>query len=264
MNLTKLNRVASFFIFGTFFMASTVFASQTSCPEHFAGGEAPDFINHQLETKTRELCYSGYASKHSGVVRTSLYSAEHLTANRVERARGMKRDSEFHPDPNIPESERAELHHYFHSGYDRGHIAPSGDMPNDTAQQESFSLANMIPQNSANNRGVWSGIESAVRDLAIERKELYVVSGPIFEGNNLQRIGGAVMVPTSIFKAIYDPARQEAGAYLIENAAGLEPKQVSISELEKISGLSVFPSIPKGVKARTMRLPPPKAKKRRN
>ena len=84
-------------ILATLFTATAAVASQTSCPEHFAGGEAPDFINHQLEDKIRELCYSGYASKHSGVVRTSLYSAEHLTKNRIEMARGMKRDSEFHP-----------------------------------------------------------------------------------------------------------------------------------------------------------------------
>ena len=258
MHFTKLNCVAlGLILVTTIFTASAVVASQTSCPEHFAGGEAPDFINHQLEFKTRELCYSGYASKHSGVARTSLYSAEHLTRSRVKQAKGMKRDSKFFPDLNIPASERAELYHYARSGYDRGHIAPSGDMPDALSQQECFSLANMMPQNPDNNRGIWSDIESTVRKLAVDRNEIYVVTGPIFDGKAIQRIGGAVMVPTRIFKAIYDPARQEAGAYLVDNAAGVEPKQVSIAELEEITGLSIFPTIPIEVKTHSMRLPAP-------
>src|SRR5664279_3019043 len=73
-----------------------------------------------------------------------------------------------------------------------------------------------IPQEPENNRGVWEGVESAVRKLAKDRGYLYVVSGPIYQGDNILRIGGAVMVPTQLYKAVYDPARQEAGAYLVD------------------------------------------------
>src|SRR5512133_2295646 len=102
-------------------LSSTSFAAQTSCPEHFANGQAPDLINQKLAPKTRDVCYSGFALKHSGITRTTLYSAEHLTLERLSWAKGMKRSSKFHPDPNIPVSERAELRHYARSGFDRGH-----------------------------------------------------------------------------------------------------------------------------------------------
>jgi endonuclease G len=178
-------------------------------------------------------------------------------------AKGMKRTSKFYPDPNIPSSERAELHHYARSGYDRGHVAPSGDMFDQQSQQECFSLANMIPQEPSVNRGIWEGVESATRKLTIDRGELFVVTGPIYSGSNVQQIGGAVMVPTQVFKAIYDPKRNEAGAYLVGNEKGAQAQIITISKLEKESGIRIFPSISSEVKDNGMRLPEPKERKRR-
>lgn len=244
--------------------ASIAFAGQTTCPEHFAEGQAPEFTNQKLDTKTQEVCYSGYALKHSGVTRTPLYAAEHLTRDRMTQAKGMKRNSEFFPDPHIPTSERSELHHYQHSGFDRGHVAPSADMPDKRSQQESFSLANMVPQDPENNRGLWGGIESAVRNLTKERGDLYVVTGPLFKGSNLQRIGGAVMVPTQLFKAIYDPKRHEAGAYLVDNATDAKTQKISIAELEKIAGINIFPTVNDQIKNNGMTLPGSKPYKGRH
>lgn len=234
-------------------------ASQTACPEHFADGQAPDFINQKLSAKTRDVCYSGFAITHSGITRTALYAAEHLTRDRLMQGKGLKRQSQFHPDEHIPIAERAELHHYARSGYDRGHVAPSADMFDVESQQECFTLANMIPQVPAINRGPWEGIESTVRKMTENKGELYVVTGAIFQGGNLQRIGGAVMVPTQMFKAVYDPKKKQAGAYLIDNAKEAQPQQISIMDLEKLSGISIFPSIKEDVKSRIMELPEPKS-----
>ncbi len=245
------------------FAASITFAAQTNCPEHFVGGQAPDLIYQKLAIKAREVCYSEYGLMHSGVTRTPLYAAEHLTRSRMQQAKGMKRRSKFFADPNIPISERAELRHYARSGFDRGHMAPSADMPDERAQQECFSLANMVPQEPENNRGPWEGIESAVRKMAKDRGDIYVVTGPIFQGNNLQRIGGAVLVPTQLFKAVYDPKHQEAGAYLIDNTSEAQPQKITVTELEKITGIDIFPSMNKQVKAKGMNLPNPKVRKRK-
>lgn len=245
------------------FAATYSQAAQTACPEHYAGGQSPDFINQKLTAKTKEVCYSGYGLMHSGITRTPLYSAEHLTRDRLQRSRNMKRKNNYFPDPNIPFYERAELHHYARSGFSRGHIAPSGDMPDEISQQESFSLANMVPQVAENNQGIWERIESAVRGMARSRGELYVVTGPIFQGASLKRIGGAVMVPTQLFKAAYDPNRQEAGAYIVDNTADARPVKVSIAELEKITGMRIFPAVGNKVKSTLMKLPEPKIRKKR-
>lgn len=261
MNINR-HFLATLSIAGLLFSAPAM-ASQAGCPEHFANGQAPDFINQKLTAKTREICYSGFALKHSGVTRTPLYAAEHLTRDRILQGKGLKRQSKFHPDENIPRSERAELHHYARSGYDRGHVAPSADMFDIQSQYEFFSLANMVPQVPENNRGPWAGIESAVRMMAKSKGDLYVVTGPIFQGGDVQQIGDAVMVPTKLFKAIYDPQRKEAGAYLIDNTADAQPRKVTIEELEKIAGISMFPSVEDSVKSRLMRLPDPRSYKER-
>jgi endonuclease G len=229
----------------------------TSCPEHFADGEAPEFINEKLAEKTMPLCFEAYAVIHSGISRTPLWSAEHLSRSRIESARTMKRRNTFHPEERLPADARAELRDYARSGFDRGHMSPSGDMPNETAQYESFSLANIIPQDANNNQHLWAGIEEKTRDLAERRGELYVITGPIFEGSSLQRLNGRVLVPTHVFKAVYDPKRRQAGAYIAPNAAGSEYQTVSIAELEKRINIDLFPQLPAETKQRKMDLPAP-------
>jgi endonuclease G len=71
-------------------------------------------------------------------------------------------------------------------------MTPSADMPDGDAQQQSFSLASMVPQSPQLNRGVWAGIEMAVRNLAAREGELYVVTGPAFHGAQLRSIGSGV------------------------------------------------------------------------
>lgn len=194
---------------------------------------------------------------HSGISRTPLWSAEHLTAERVAESRKMKRQNAFHPEDRLPHADRAELVDYAHSGFDRGHMSPSGDMPTANAQYESFSLANIIPQDPNNNQQLWASIEESTRNLAHDDGELYVITGPLFEGTSLQRLNGRVLVPTHVFKAIYDPARHAAAAYLAENARGREYHVISIAELEQKVGVRLFPHLDANIRESRMELPEP-------
>jgi len=238
-------------------LSSVALAAPTDCPWHYFGGQAPDFLNERLSAKTEEICYEEFGLIHSGVTRTPLTSAEHLTRHELE-VKHPRRQSAFHPDPNLPRSHRAELDDYARSGFDRGHMAPSGDMPDEKSQYESFSLANIVPQVPQNNQNLWEGIEVDTRKLARRDGHLYIVTGPIFYGSRLKRIGGRVLVPTYLYKAIFDPARNEAGAYLVKNAEGNRYAVISIAELDQLSGISVFPALPEAVKRRAMDLPAPR------
>jgi endonuclease G len=227
------------------------------CPEHFADAKAPEFTNQKLLAKTKMLCFDGFAVMYSGVSRTPLWSAEHLTANRVIESKSMKRQNTFHAEDQLPVADRAELRDYAHSGFDRGHMSPSGDMPTANAQYQSFSLANIIPQDPNNNQNLWAGIEESIRKLARLNGDLYVITGPIFESGSIQRINGRVLVPTHIFKVIYDPADHEAAAYIAPNMRGSEYETVSIAELEKRTGINFFPRMEARAKQTKMTLPEP-------
>ncbi len=250
--LRRLVAIAAFI-----FLCAPSLSLAAECEQHFVSGAAPVLVKDQLGRDATEICYSGYAVLYSGVSRTPLWSAEHLTADRIEAAQRMKRDNAFHADPNLPDEVRSELSDYARTGFDRGHMSPSGDMPDQQSQYESFSLANMSPQDPDNNRGLWEGIESATRSLALHDGEVFVVTGPLFEGRTVLSLHNRVMVPTGFFKAIYDPFSGETSAYVVKNVAGMDWQTVSIVELRRRIGIDVFPALPEEVKRQRVDLPPP-------
>lgn len=230
-----------------------------TCPALFADGRAPALANPKLAARTLTLCFDAYAVLHSGSARAPLYAAERLTRASVASARQVERVDAFHDEDRVPSDERARLEDYVHSGFDRGHLAPAGDMPSGEAQAQSFSLANIVPQNRVLNRGLWGAIEESTRRLATRRGLIFVVTGPVFAGDSLLSINGRVLVPTQMFKAIYDPAAGEGGAYLAQNDAGGALRTISLDTLRGIAGIDAFPALPPSVKASAMTLPEPVA-----
>jgi endonuclease G len=236
-------------------LSASLFSAPTQCEGHYFGNEAPDILNAKLLPKTQELCYGSFAIMHSGISRTPLWSAEHLTKEGLRHK--SKRTNDFHPEERLNGDERAELSDYARSGYDRGHMAPAADMSDKKSQHECFTLANMIPQNSQNNRGIWSAIEGATRHLTNQNGELYVITGPLFSGTQIKRIGGRVLVPTKLYKAIYNPSSGKGAAYLVTNTASNDYEVISIAQLEQLSGLNLFPQMTSGAKEKAMDLPDP-------
>jgi endonuclease G len=237
-------------------LISTAALANTGCPQNFAAGQAPTITNPKLQARTQEVCFEAYSVLHSGRSRTPLYSAEHLTQQNLEEAKTLSRKDSFHPESALPASDRAELSDYAHSGYDRGHMSPNADFANRSEQAESFSLANMVPQVHANNAGVWAGIEGATRQLASSEGDLYVVSGPAFIGSDLKTIGN-VLVPTHLWKVLYSPQQHRAGAYLITNDDTRDYSSLTISDLEKMIGISLLPGLSQKIRDAGMDLPMP-------
>ncbi|MCQ2050685.1 MAG: DNA/RNA non-specific endonuclease [Bacteroidaceae bacterium] len=167
----------------------------------------------------------------------------------------VKRTDNFCPDPDII-GPQAELSDYRNSGYDRGHMAPAGDMKwSSQAMEESFYLSNMCPQLHNLNNGDWKELEELLRTLTDTYPKLYIVSGPIVEKKNPKTIGAnRVVVPDKFFKAVVaqrsllDNALGGAEEYtaigfVFPHVAGHKPLKAyacTIDSLEKVIGMDLF------------------------
>jgi endonuclease G len=241
-------------LFGRRCLLAASLASAGECPAHYVDGRLPEIRNPKMNAATTELCYGVFGVMHSGITRTPLWSAEHLTAQNIAAAKNLSRENSFHPESRLPSRARAELADYARSGYDRGHMAPNGDMPDRESQHESFTLANMVPQDAENNRHVWAGIEGVVRKLAQKEGDLYVITGPAFIGGNLQKVGN-VLVPSHLYKLVYSPRQRAGAAFFIENRGDAQYEMLSIAQLEDKVGINLLPSLPAAQKQVMLRMP---------
>jgi endonuclease G len=177
-----------------------------------------------------------------------VFVAERLNRATVADA-DEKRTDRFFADARLRSSERAELEDYKGSGFDRGHLAPAGDMPTAQAMAQSFSLANMVPQAPQHNRGVWAtSVEAATRRyVARAAGDVYVITGPMFVPNIAQSptIGrDRVHVPKYLFKLVYDQQKNTAWVHWQENDnATRGSRPISYAELVKRTGIEFLPGV---------------------
>ncbi|MGN0221267.1 MAG: DNA/RNA non-specific endonuclease [Prevotella sp.] len=152
----------------------------------------------------------------------------------------------FQEDTDV-EAPRATHEDYMRSGYDRGHLCPSGDNKwSEQAQRESFLMTNICPQTHNLNGGDWNEMEQQCRKWAEEYGTLYIVSGPILYRQKHKTIGkNKVVVPEAFFKVVLrlQPEPQAIG-FIYKNADGNRPKGDyvnTVNEVERITGFDFFP-----------------------
>jgi endonuclease G, mitochondrial len=226
----------------------------TECLNQFYRDQPPILMKDSLKKNSYALCFNGFNVMYSGISKTPLWTAEYLSPQRLSQK--IKREDNFHEEERISSQHRALLSDYRGSGYDRGHMSPNADMSNKASQFDSFSLANMVPQAPKNNQQVWRELEEATRAIVTkQKKDVYVVTGPLFTGKKLKTIGRGVIVPTAIYKAIYLPKHGIIGAYYAPNNNSLQVKVVSVCYLEEQLGMNLFPQLTEEQKRNTYKLP---------
>ena len=197
---------------------------------------------------------TGYTLSYDSKNKTPQWVAWELTK---EETRGKEeRSTEFLPDPDVIGSQVV-TYDYSHSGYDRGHMAPAGDMKwNKQAMQESFYMSNICPQDHNLNTEDWNDLEMKAREWARRYGKVYIVCGPIYNGTRNEYIGEhRVKVPDAFFKVILinNDNKQYALGFLFENEAGERPLEeylTSVDDIEKLTGMDFFSLLPDEIEER--------------
>lgn len=209
------------------------FALFEECKDLFPAQQIP------VTTQTgRDLCFDHFAIYYSPIDKKPIYTVEKLNRNQFQ-ASHPRRTNQFYEEARLPFAERAQLSDYRGSGYDRGHNVPAGDMHHERGMAQSFSLANMMPQARQNNQGIWAkNVEEPTRQY-VKRADgdIYIFTGST---GSLGSIGkNRVTVPRHLFKLVYDPQKNDAWAYWIENTneASMSPP-ISYSELVAKTGIN--------------------------
>jgi len=173
-----------------------------------------------------------------------------------------QRQDDFRPDPALPAGWYQVLDtDYSGSGYDRGHMTPSGDrtrsIPDNSA---TFLMTNMVPQLAANNQGAWEDFESYLRTLAQAGQEIYIISGVY--GNIGTIAQGRIVVPQYTWKVALvlpngsnDLQRITKGTrtigIIVPNFPPLDINatwrqfRVSVNEVENLTSYNFFSNVPK-------------------
>ncbi|MBL7995359.1 DNA/RNA non-specific endonuclease [bacterium] len=148
--------------------------------------------NYLMEKSQYALSYNSAAGRPNWV-------SWHLNSSWLGE---IPRQDDFRVDVSLPDAwYRVNENDFSGSGYDRGHSCPSGDRTvTRTDNSETFLMSNMIAQAPDNNQGPWADLENYCRDLVIEGKELFVISGGY--GANGIVAAGHVSVPARTWKVI--------------------------------------------------------------
>ncbi len=177
-----------------------------------------------------------------------------LTAD--EAAGTEPRYDKFSADPDVDGS--ASPRDYTSSGYDRGHMAPAGDMKwNEDAMRQTFFMTNICPQAGELNRGSWRKLEEKCRARTTRDSAVIIVCGPVLKGANpiTGYIGDSkVAVPAKFFKVVLSPYTNPPTAigFIMPNgsvAGGMQKCAMTVDEVERLTGHDFFSQLPDSIES---------------
>lgn len=202
-------------------------------------------------TQEQILKRLAYTVSYNKDLRLPNWVAWHLTGAHTDgsyKRAGIK----FAEDEDVP-APRATNLDYVQSGYDRGHMCPSGDNKwSEQAQVESFLYTNCCPQLHNLNAGDWEELESQCREWAKKYGDVYIVCGPVLMNKRHKTIGkNKVVVPEAFFKVVLRMGKQPAAIGFIyrnePNNKSMSSYVNSVDDVERITGIDFFPALPDDV-----------------
>ncbi len=183
----------------------------------------------------------------------------------------VDRNDDFKADPDCAVS--ATLDDYSGSGFSRGHLCPSADrLCSNEQNKQTFFLSNMQPQYQKHNGGLWSRMETLVRNFATNDSytgahcdTLYVVKAATIsdevtigdtrvDGVYAEKCNDRLLIPKYFYMALLH-YNKETDTYqaiglwtehldITDSNPNLGDYAISIDELEKRTGIDFFCNLP--------------------
>jgi len=184
-----------------------------------------------------------------------------------------ERKDDFKADPEVAVS--STLADYNNSGFSRGHLCPSADrLCSEEQNKQTFYLTNMQPQYQSHNGGLWSRLETLVRDYAtnddftaLHCDTMYVVKAATIsdvasdaltdnstDGVYGEKCNDRLLVPKYFYMALlhYNKATDTYHAIAFwtkhlsttQPVANLADYAISIDKLEQLTGIDFFCNLP--------------------
>lgn len=209
-----------------------------------AGYEIPAPLNDRPEQILRR---TGFTVSYNKELRLPNWVAWHLTANHTGGPYS-RNGIAFQEDEDVPKP-RADTYDYQRSGYDRGHMCPSGDNKwSGEAQRQCFLLTNICPQGHKLNSGDWRVLEEQCRTWAGDYGDIYIACGPMLSGSKHKRIGKhKVTVPDGFYKVVLTlKPNPRALGFVFSNTdddQDFRQRVVSVDKVEALTGIDFFASL---------------------
>jgi endonuclease G, mitochondrial len=183
------------------------------------------------------------------------------------------RQNDFRADNTLPNGwYQVDDNDYSGSGFDRGHMTPSGDRTSSVANNSAtFLMTNMIPQAPGNNQGPWEKLESYLRGQlnANGGQEIYIIAGSYgiggtgTAGTTNTIAAGQITVPAQTYKialilsnGVDDLNRVTVStrviAVLMPNIDSIRPNdwrpyRTSVNAIESATGYDFLSNLPTNI-----------------
>ncbi len=224
--------------------------------------------NTKPDREIKVLVNHGYAVGYCEKLKVPLY-AVYRYGNLQEKAerlqeRSFERPPKFQID--LRTDARVHTNDFTGSGYDRGHLAPNYGLRTQyghLTQIETFFMSNIVPQKAGLNRYTWRYAEEKIaKNLAQDDrdptkkgddiKDLWVISGPVFEGQVKYLGEKKIGIPTAFYKIIVrQPHFKVNSAQAVAIYYPHEPKQgeqkeriVTVDFIEDKTRFDFHPNLP--------------------
>jgi endonuclease G len=223
--------------------------------------EKTDLTMVQVNKETTYLRRYAYKCWYSETMRIPLVVSWYLTGDHVSGS-FKRKGVAFHADYDV-KGLPVTTQDYIQSGYDRGHMCPSGDNKwHQLAQEQSFLMTNICPQNHQLNTNDWNDLEQRCRQWAKKYGRIYIVCGPVLRGDKHKTIGKQrkrrITVPEAFYKVVLRAGKDTTAiGFLYENNGERQKMRqavCTVDKIEQLTGMDFFYQLPDAVEQRVERV----------